>query len=427
MNKNQKSIVNYLIIIAFSIFLFLFFFEICLRSNPKYIKLDLLRLFPITKVKQELLNSFEKQYKKQILKIRIGNLDFKVNSSSFFYAATREDSELGAGDLMYYNNGFCNRNTNFENPYIIGVGDSFTYCTQLEPEEAWIKNIFNNLDKKKVINIGLNSTGPYEYNELLRGTINEKTKLVLYGFYEGNDLGDILKFKSIPINIDVNEKKLNRSYYREFIKKNLGKFYSLNYIFSLYKKYKHGTFKMFSTDFRYIRKSQNQLFNTTNTDLDEVIHAKLLSSNFNNDYKKINDIFFNSLLETFEEAKKIADNNNSEIIFLYIPSAYSSFGDDVIFLDEKIKPIMNNYSKINQKYFAEVCDKLKLDCINLIKSFIYFNNNSKIPSHFPSNVHLTKEGNKMVSDEIRKYLCKNLFTKSKFIEENCELKKSFMK
>ena len=92
MNKNQKSIVNYLIIIAFSIFLFLFFFEIFLRSNPKYIKLDLLRLFPITKVKQELLNSFEKQYKKQILKIRIGNLDFKVNSTSFFYAATREDS-----------------------------------------------------------------------------------------------------------------------------------------------------------------------------------------------------------------------------------------------------------------------------------------------------------------------------------------------
>ena len=33
--------------------------------------------------------------------------------------------------------------------------------------------------------------------QLNSNPLNEKTKLVLYGFYEGNDLGDILKFKSI--------------------------------------------------------------------------------------------------------------------------------------------------------------------------------------------------------------------------------------
>ena len=95
----------------------------------------------------------------------------------------------------------------------------------------------------------------------------------------------------------------------------------------------------------------------------------------------------------------LAKKNKSKIIFIYIPSTYSALGNNnVKFNDKKIKEMVFNLSDTQQKVFKN------LDCLNLVKNFINFNNNSYFPSHFPTNNHLTSEGHKIVARTINNYL-----------------------
>ena len=113
---------------------------------------------------------------------------------------------------------------------------------------------------------------------------------------------------------------------------------------------------------------------------------------------KLSKSKYKSLLKSaFIDANKIANKNKTEIIFLYLPASYSSFGDNIFFEDKKINEIILNYTKTNYEIFNEICTEENLDCLNLKDEFIKYNSTNPIPSHFPSNVHFTVEGHKIVS------------------------------
>ena len=92
------------------------------------------------------------------------------------------DQKFNATDIYYYNQGFCNRNYNSKNIKIIAVGDSFTFCTAVEPENAWPKMVSNELSANQILNLGYPGSGPFEYNLILKEYIRRDNQLVLYVF-----------------------------------------------------------------------------------------------------------------------------------------------------------------------------------------------------------------------------------------------------
>lgn len=403
------------IVILISLILFFTSLEIFLRLNPNFINFRIINFFPETNVKKKLLINLYPSYDAKTFKKKIGNYYFSLYKETYFHPTPKEDLLIGAKNFMFYKNGFCNETYDLDNEHIISVGDSFTYCTQLTPNDSWIKNIFKNLDKKKAINMGLPGIGPDQYNEILRGTANKNTKLIIYAYYEGNDLRDMLK----SFNLNKNEDKKNllteNNKLKFYIKKIFGEFYSINYALALYRV--NFLYKK-NINFKYTRISSNQTFNFGNSDLDEVEHAKFINPKFNKNSKNNIVIFSNLLSKNFFEATEIARINKSIIVFIYIPSAYTAFGNDVKFHDQDVGKLVKNYSLISQKIFSDTCKNYKLYCINAVTSFINYNQKNQIPSHFPWNVHLTKNGHKIISKEIKSYICNN-FENDEFFRRNC--------
>lgn len=412
------KIYKFLIIFIITCIIFLFFLELILRVNSNLINENIKNFFPNTIVKEKLFQ-VDNNSSAKFFKQKIGQYYFKLINKTYFYPSSSKDVMLGAKNQMFYKNGFCNKSIDQTNQHIIAVGDSFTYCTQLTSSEAWIKNAFKSLKYKNAINFGIPGTGPFHYNELLRGNINKNTKLIFYAYYEGNDLRDMFKFKSDQ-NRGKNLKDKN-FLIKTYLKKIFGGSYGINYIYAIYKFYKATYFYKKSIDFRYKRVSFNQIFNIGNSDLDEVDFAKKINHEYNLNSNKVLSSFFNLLSESFSEANKIAKNNNSFIVFIYIPSAYTAFGNDVLFYDKNIKKIVNNYSIISQKKFDDVCKLHQLECINTVPFFVKYNMENSKPSHFPWSVHLTKEGNELISQNIKHYVCKKLL-EDKFIRKICNIK-----
>jgi hypothetical protein len=265
-----------LFVILLSCILFFLLLEIFLRLNPNFINPGIINFFPETNVKKKLLINLYTSYNIKTFKKKIGNYYFTLHKETYFHPTPKEDILFGAKNFMFYKNGFCNETYDLNNPHIIGVGDSFTYCTQLMPNDSWIKNIFNNLDKKKAINMGLPGIGPFQYNEILRGTTNKNTKLIIYAYYEGNDLRDMLNYNP---NKKKNDLLAKDNKFKFFIKKIFGEFYSANYTLALYRaNYLYNK----KINFKYTKISSNQKFNIGNSDLDEVEYAKLINPKFNN-------------------------------------------------------------------------------------------------------------------------------------------------
>ena len=88
------------------------------------------------------------------------------------------------------------------------------------------------------------------------------------------------------------------------------------------------------------------------------------------------------IYKNFKEANNISNSNGSKIVFIYFPSAYSVFGKEIAFKDKSMGPIMKNYSKINLDLFFKNCQKLNLNCLNLIPNLSEQNLRKQI-THFP--------------------------------------------
>ena len=81
------------------------------------------------------------------------------------------------------------------------IGDSFTqgYCVN-RPHD--IGSVLRNLSKKSVLNLGIGGNGPLIEYATLREYFNQNVKKVLWIYYEGNDLRDLVSEKKNDILIN---------------------------------------------------------------------------------------------------------------------------------------------------------------------------------------------------------------------------------
>ncbi len=330
------------------------------------------------------------------------------------------DKDLGAVENYFYKDGFCNKRAIENSKAIVSIGDSFTYCTAIEPDDAWIKKI--NLNSKyQLINYGVPGVGLYEYLEILNSKINSNVKIVIVAIYEGNDLRDALGHKKFIQNENFRKefydnlpkkkfswKDSNDNLFTHYTKKYLGNFHSLNLLFSFLKQIIQIRQSKIVEDFRYyiLNKEEKIIFNVSNLDHDELINAKKIYSN----QLQSNEIF-NLFEPPIIKMEKIAKKNNSKIFFIYIPAAYSVLENEnreLFFFNPEIKKIMYNFSQVQQGVFSQICENNMLNCLNLTNELKKANININKLTHFKSNNHLTSYGHKIVSKEISSMLIKKI-------------------
>lgn len=412
-----------LLIIFISTIFSIFIIEIFLRIYPQILDDRLILNFPPTKIK-------EKISKKKNLFVTKENSIYIESSNKKLYVFPKKpiiyppsgiDGKYGATNIFFGKNGFCNRQPIINlNPSIISFGDSFTFCSNVTPEQAFPQLIKIPGKNYQNINYGFGGLGPYDYFEIMKNKINNNTKLIIVGIYEGNDLLNSLG--NVEFNKKSNKEKLNikldklirdkyfiddinynDELYKKIIKKTFFKSYISNLFYAIFIRChtKDSCIQRFSKkkkiNFMYYRNFENNLqtFNTENADIGEVklaekIYKKEISE------KKISEVWEPPL----KGMKNLSNSYNAKIIFLYIPSAYSAFGEKINFYDEYVKKIVFNFSNTERKIFEKICVKNNLECIDSTDHLIEYNKKNIKPSHFPSNVHLSPEGHNAVANFI---------------------------
>ncbi len=437
-----------LLIITISTFFSLFLIETFLRIYPQIIDDRLILNFPPTKIKKKL--SKKKNLfvtKENSIYIEGSNKKLYVfPKKPIFYPPSGIDAQYGATNIFFAKNGFCNRYPIKDSyPSIMSFGDSFTFCSNLLPEQTFSKLIKMPGKNYQNLNYGFGGLGPYDYLEIMKEKINNNTKLIVVGIYEGNDLLNSLlniefNKKSTKEKLNIKLDKLirdqyfmddinpNDELYKRLIKKTFLKLYISNLFYAIFIKChtKESCTQKFDKknqiNFKYYRNYENelQIFNTENADLGEVKLAEKI-------YKK--EISENEIYNAWEPAlkkmKSLSNSYNSKIIFIYIPSAYSAFGEKINFYDQNVKKIVFNFSDTERKVFKKICNKNNLECIDTTNHLIKYNEKNIKPSHFPSNVHLSPEGHAEIANFINLYIEKK-FKNNETKNNECKLKEEYI-
>ena len=399
--------------IKFLVINFLIFFivlEIILFIFKDSISTNILFYMPNTSLKNKLLiqNKMRTSYTKDegdkiIFKKNDLSREISLPKETIYRKPDVQDIDFGAIDYFFYNDGFCNRNekTNHKTFKLLAFGDSFTYCTFVRPEEAWVKQLQFRNEIYKKLNYGMTGTGLYEQIRLINEVLDNNSKIVISSIYEGNDLRDILKhFKQKSSN---NKKKINHSKNNELKKiivKLFGDSYTFNYLAAIKNIILFKLSNKENYNFRYKNTMNKIHYNINNIDQDEIIMAKKIYTEFY-DYQTIKKYFSDPILDIKNKVTK----NESVVVFIYIPSAHTSLGKNVIFEDKNVHSYLKKMSYVQRSVFKEICDQNLLNCIDVSENLIKSNNLGNV-THFPSNLHLTSKGHLIVSKSIDKFLHK---------------------
>lgn len=301
--------------------------------------------------------------------------------------------------------GFCNPDPDaYEAPAfeVIALGDSFTWCTTVAPEDAW-PSIFSRLTGLSTYNLGLPGCGLYEYLQILRHYgLKKSPRYVVMDVYEGNDFRDAVRFYAFRPDSEEEEEGpcvfgwtlLCNGYYA-LRSSAIGRHsYAYNLIAASVWRGVHSARKG-NIDFRYeIRFPDGEVvpFNRDNVDRDEVSHAKRLAEG------KPGLEVFDAALQEFVDLARASDFIP---IVAYTPSAYTAYDAFVRFADPEITSIMRSYSKRQRAYFDGRARELGYRFLDLTPALQRAAaSDDHVLLYFATNVHLTQRGHRVVAREL---------------------------
>jgi hypothetical protein len=293
-------------------------------------------------------------------------------------------------------NGFCNVPGSYQvSPLdIVTIGDSFTWCNTVRPEDTWTKRI-SDFTKLSTYNLGKGGIGLYEYLQILKQFgIQKSPRYVIMNVYEGNDLRDAISFykfqnRQTRGEDSKNSSKLWRKKYYLFLKNSLlGRHsYAFNLILHLKKAFKK------EVDFRYnlVFTERSIPFNLENSDLDEIKYAKRLLA------QQIDLNVFDAALGSL---MKLGQQHNFIPIVAYTPSAHTTYHQNVVFNDPQLASLMPWFSNEQRSYFKRKGDDLGYFFIDLtpgLQSVAPEYNTPEKLLYNQTNLHLTKYGHAVVA------------------------------
>ena len=189
--------------------------------------------------------------------------------------------------------GFCNPDADayakVDHIDVAAVGDSFTWCTNVEPGDAW-PALLAQRTHLSVYNFGMPGRGLHEYLQTVKQfALPKQPRFVIFAVYEGNDLRDAVRFHDGAANDDPRGRRPcpfgSQSRCDAYAAAKSGFLGRHSYVFNLalagawrlaYDRNKK------SIDFRYdvrFPDGETTTFNSRNGDLDEVTYAAALVRN----------------------------------------------------------------------------------------------------------------------------------------------------
>lgn len=316
--------------------------------------------------------------------------------------------------ITYDPQGFCNPpRDSYERPHIelIALGDSFAGCVGGAPESTWVSRI-GEVNGWSVYNLGRGGIGPYDYLQILkRFGLPKEPRIVLMNIYEGNDLRDSLRYHEhleagagggFASASDRFEPELD---YRTLLDNPLGRHsYAANLALVAVGKVYDGIGKALAraageaaqrVDFRYDLRFGDVVvpFNIQNADQSEVRHARRLRQG------AIRLGAFDLALERFAA---LAAEHGFRPVVSYAPSAYTAYGDFVVFEDDSLTELMPWFSRTQRDYLRTKAAALGIAFIDLVPPLQAAARDLQASAllYYRANVHYTPAGHRVVGDAL---------------------------
>ncbi len=312
--------------------------------------------------------------------------------------------------------GFCNSTGLYKNSQIdiITLGDSFTWCTTVTPNQTWTSRL-NGYMGISTYNLGMGGIGLYEYLQIFKKFGTSKfPKIVILNVYEGNDLRDADKYNQF-LKQDLKSEKNGKNHSKPSIAHKIyeslsGSFLlSKSYVFNLmvasmknlYSFIYSSLFLPPEVDFHYqlVFPEKTVPFNLENVDQNEVSYAKDLPGG------KISFELFSNALKEFVQLSK---RDHFIPIVTYTPSAHTAYRQFVHFKDSSLTNILNQFSLKQRNFFQSKAAELGFTFIDLTPSMQSATAVSKSQKllYFPTNLHLSPYGHEIIAQAISEHLIK---------------------
>ena len=381
----NEKIKIYLIILGISLVISLYLFEGYLTFKEKYL-IKLLYKKQTgneydTRTKFEIYNDLKKLNNKITVFFQPSQILGK--DYSFFPLSGISDSQTilcnQAGYYSIYQSdryGFNNPNNEWDQKEIeyLLLGDSFTqgFCVNRQNN---ISSVLKNLSNKSVLNLGLGGNGPLIEYAILREYLKKNVKKVLWIYFEGNDLDNLLNEKKNNILIkylkDLNftqNLKFKQNYIDHFLSKTIKEIETKREVEKGKGKDKD-TFK-----FKLIKFIK--IYNTRNLIKPEQSPIQIPKPAPAPEFKQI-----------LKLTKELVSTNNSKLYFVYLP---------------EFNRYKKNYSNKNYNLVKNIVNELKIPFIDIHQEVF---EKEQVPLKlfpFKQNRHYSIEGYKKVAKSIYK-------------------------
>jgi hypothetical protein len=402
-------LMRFILLAAVVIFAFVAPLELALRLVPSAIPLSLLTDFEPT-----LRSAIAKRRKLQRVEdtVLMPRDDGGPTDRMWIYKpgveVTKPFDEAGIVDTVRMDDaGFCNADAaayeKLERLDVAAIGDSFTFCTNVVPADAW-PAVLAERTGLGVYNFGMPGRGLHEYVQTLKAfALAKSPRFVVVAVYEGNDLRDAVRFHEGGDNAAPKAQRPcpfasdRLCAWRERLKHGfLGRHsYGFNLALSGIWRFAYSRGEK-EIDFRYdIRfpDGNTVTFNSRNGDLDEVTYARALVRD-----EVTVDLFERPL----RGLVALGREHGFTPIVVYIPSAYTAYRHQAHFDDAGVERTLTEFSDRQRGYFARKAGEV---------GFVYRDVTSALqraaaelpstqPLYFRTNVHLTPAGHAVVAAEV---------------------------
>lgn len=300
------------------------------------------------------------------------------------------DMALGATEAAQIDrNGFCNPAPAAERETVdvLLLGDSMTFCTAIDASQT-SSAMLEAISGLSAYNLGIPGVGPFEYVELLRRFgLSRKPRFVVMNIYEGNDPRDVERFNDF-------RQQGRQARDPDPVGGPFAWSYSLAFIKAAVELLWRQIDRSSGLDFRYSVQGPDGrvAMNIANSDRDEVRYARRFQSG------ELSPAILEPALDTFRD---LAREHGFTPIIMLIPGAFTAYAESVIFNDPELAPIMRSGREVISKWLAGYTARSGIIFVDLAPVFQAAAASGPL-THFPANVHLTPEGQRIVAAQILK-------------------------
>lgn len=319
-----------------------------------------------------------------------GGPDLFLHLPNRRYVTGVDEADIEAGgipDMTTDSYGFCNPPGIVEKRpvHVLTIGGSIPNCAIISAEDNFT-NRLGEVAGLNSYNLAVPGVGPYEYLETMRRFgLKLAPQVVIMAISEGNDLRDIERFHSFKAGEG-----------RRRAKTPMGGPFAVSYALAVLKggiEVAVRTFKSDSgPDFRYSAMVQGQRvpLNVRNGDRDELRYARMVSEG------RLSPALYE---ESVADFVVLARDNGFVPLVVMVPAAYTVYAETIVYDDPAITQIMRQYSDVQRKWFADNVERLGgryFDATGYMQEAA----RTRPLLYFPSNVHLTPEGHRVLAEAV---------------------------